>query len=227
MKLSILVAVYNEKDTIATIIEHIQSIPLEKQIILVDDCSTDGTKELLKEKFDDGKYDVKVLYHETNQGKGASIRTALDHANGDYVIIQDADLEYNPEDMIKLMKYAEGNNADIVYGSRFYDTWRTTSLFHFFVNKFLTVLTNLLYGSNLTDMETCYKLVKTDIMKSLGLVSSRFELEPEITAKLIKKGHSIPEIPISYRGRTYREGKKIGWQDGLIAIGVLIKIRCT
>lgn len=225
MKLSILVPLYNEINSVLSIIEQIQDVAIEKEIILVDDASTDGTKETLKEKYGNGRGNIKVFYHEKNIGKGAGVKTASTYANGEYLMIQDADLEYDPQDYSKLIDCAEKNNAAVVYGSRFYNTWRATSLLHFLVNKFLTVLTNVLYKANLTDMETCYKLIKTDIFKSLDLKSKRFEIEPEITAKLLKKGYRIFEIPITYRGRSYREGKKIGWHDGLVAVWVLFKLR--
>ncbi len=227
MKLSVLMPVYNEKRTIETIIEHIRRLPIDKEIILVDDNSTDGTRQIIKNKFEGGKDDVKVFYHDKNLGKGAAVKTALKHAGGDYAIIQDADLEYNPEDYLKLIEHAEKNNTDVVYGSRFYKTWRVTSLPHFLINRFLTVLTNALFKTNLTDMETCYKLIKTGVFKSLDLKSKRFEIEPEITAKLLKKSHRITEVPISYRGRTYHEGKKIGWRDALTTVWTLFKLKCT
>ncbi len=228
MKISVLIPVYSEKNTILLLIKQIENVEnLDKEIILVDDLSTDGTREILKEKFGGGKGDITVFYHSENLGKGAAVRTALKYAAGDYSIIQDADLEYEPKDYLKLIEFAEKNNADIVYGSRFYKTWRTTSLFHFLVNKFLTILTNILFKANLTDMETCYKLIKTEVLKSLNLKSSGFEIEPEITAKLLKKGYKIYEVPISYRGRSYHEGKKIGWRDGVTSVWMLLRLRCT
>ncbi|MBU1084401.1 MAG: glycosyltransferase family 2 protein, partial [Candidatus Omnitrophica bacterium] len=200
-------------------------VNMEKEIILVDDRSTDGTRELLKEKIDGKIAGIKVFYHEKNKGKGSAVRTALEHADGDYCIIQDADLEYDPEDYISLIARAMDGKEDVVYGSRFLRTWKTTSFTHYMVNGSLTFLTNLLFGSGLTDMETCYKLVRTDVMKSLDLKADRFELEPEITAKLLKKGHKIPEIPVSYKGRSYHEGKKIGWKDGIEAVITLFRLK--
>ena len=225
MKLSILVPVYNEVKTLLSVVEKIRAVDVEKEIILVDDRSTDGTRELLQESFGESKDNIKVGYHAENIGKGMAVRTALEKAVGDYCVIQDADLEYDPEDLKKILKYAVANNAPAVYGSRFLKTWRATSLPHFIVNKTLTVLTNLLFGSSLTDMETCYKLVRTDVMKSLGLKANRFELEPEITSGLLKKGYKIPEIAISYKGRSYHEGKKIGWKDGVEAVWTLFKLK--
>jgi len=225
MKLSVIIPVYNEINTIKIVIKNIERVPIDKEIILVDDFSTDGTRECLN-KFEDAKNNVRVFYHNKNLGKGAALKTALKQVSGDYAIIQDGDLEYEPQDYLILTSYAEKNNADVVYGSRFYNTWRTTSLWHYMVNKFLTLFANILYSIDLTDMETCYKLIKTDIFKSLNLKSQRFEIEPEITAKLIKKGYKIFEVPISYKGRSYHEGKKIGWLDGLMTIWTLIKLRC-
>lgn len=200
---------------------------LDKEIILVDDFSTDGTRELLRNKYGEGKGNIKVFYHKQNQGKGAAVNTALKYATGDYSIIQDADLEYDPNDFLKLADCVRRNKADVVYGSRFYKSWRATSFLHFLVNKFLTVLTNLLFNANLSDMETCYKMLKTDVFKNLELKSRKFEIEPEITIKLLKKGYKIFEIPIFYRGRSYHEGKKIGWRDAVMAIYTIIKLRCT
>ncbi|MBD3426358.1 MAG: glycosyltransferase [Candidatus Omnitrophica bacterium] len=227
MKISVLMPVYNEKRTIEDILQLVRGIELDKEIILVDDKSTDGTRELLKELFGDRKDEVRVIYHQNNSGKGASIRTALREATGDYVIVQDADLEYSPHDMVKLYECAEETKAVAVYGSRFLEGWRSTSFLHYMVNRFLTSLTNVLFGSSLTDMETCYKMIRTDVMKELDIRSSRFELEPEITAKLLKKGYSIREVPISYRGRTYDEGKKIGWRDGVEALWTIFRQRFT
>lgn len=226
MKISILMPLYNEVATLNRILEYIEKVPVEKEIILVDDFSSDGTREFLKSIFGETTGNIKVFFHEKNKGKGAAVRTGLKYATGDYAIIQDADLEYDPRDYLKLIEYTKNNNADAVYGSRFYNTWRVTSLGHFLVNKFLTILTNILFKTNLTDMETCYKLIRTDIFKSLGLKSNRFEVEAEITAKLLKKGYKIFEVPISYKGRSYHEGKKIGWRDGLMTLWTLVKLKC-
>ena len=225
MKLSVLIPVYNEVHTIKGLIDAVLAVSIAKQTILVDDCSTDGTRELLKRDFGDGKGDIRVLYHKKNLGKGSAIKTALEYAEGDYAIIQDGDFEYDPNDYIKLLESAEENKYDAVYGSRFLKTWRSTSLPHFLVNKFLTVMTNMLFDSRLTDMETCYKMIKTDVLKSLDLKSRRFEIEPEITAKLLKRGHKITEVPISYKGRSYHEGKKITWKDGVVTLWTLIRWR--
>lgn len=225
MRLSILVPVYNEIHTVSPIVSQIDSLSIEKEIILVDDFSTDGTRELLKDRFGGGKDNIRVFYHHKNLGKGTAIKTALEQATGDYAIIQDADLEYNPEDYNLLLEVAERKNQDVVYGSRFLKTWRVTSLWHFLVNKFLTVMTNILYSANLTDMETCYKLIKTEVFKGLDIESQRFEIEAEITARLLKKGYKIIEVPISYKGRSYHEGKKITWKDGFTTLWTLFKYR--
>lgn len=225
MKLSVLIPVYNEVETLNDLIGRVQAVPVDKELIMVDDCSTDGTRDLLKRTFGEGKGNVKVFYHEKNGGKGSAIRTALSHATGDYCIIQDADLEYNPEEYTLLLGYIAKNNVPVVYGSRFLKTWRSTTLPHYLVNAFFTGMTNVLFGCRLTDMETCYKMVRTDIFKSLDLKADKFELEPEITVKLLRKGCKISEVPISYRGRSYHEGKKIGWKDAIHTFWVLIKYR--
>jgi glycosyltransferase involved in cell wall biosynthesis len=225
MKISILIPVFNEKKTILDVLELVKNVDIEKEIIVVDDCSSDGTRELLKSAFPGGSGDTRVFYHEKNMGKGSAIRTAVSHAAGEYVIVQDADMEYSPQEIEKLVAEAESSGAGAVFGSRFKDTWRSTSLAHYLVNGFLTWFTNVLFNASLTDMETCYKMVRTDIIKGLGLTAERFEFEPEVTAKLLMKGVKIREVPISYRGRGYDEGKKITWKDGLEAVSTLIKMR--
>jgi glycosyltransferase involved in cell wall biosynthesis len=225
VKVSILIPVYNEKNTIEDVLELVKGVDIDKEIILVDDCSTDGTKELLKNMLGDGEGGIKVFYHEKNRGKGAAIRTALSKAAGNYSIVQDADMEYSPHDMMKLVRAVEETGAEAVYGSRFLKTWKVTSFPHFFVNWFLTALTNVFFGASLTDMETCYKMVRTDILRSLDIKADRFDIEPEITSKLLKKGCRIKEVPISYRGRGYDEGKKIGWRDGVETLWTLLRYR--
>jgi len=221
MKISVLMPVYNELNTIKDVLELVKHIDVAKEIILVDDFSTDGTREFLENSLGEGRDEIKVIYHDANKGKGAAIRTALDHANGDYIVVQDADLEYSPKDIEKLVKVAEETGVEAVYGSRFLVSHKNTSFPHFAVNKFLTMLSNMLFGGNLTDMETCYKLVNTDVMKRLDIKAKKFEFEPEVTAKLLKSGYKIKEVPVSYRGRSYAEGKKIGWYDGVEAIYAL------
>lgn len=227
MKLSILIPVYNEIKTIMDVINLVGALNIRKEMILVDDCSTDGTREMLKNKYGEGTNEFRIIYHKHNKGKGAAIQTAIAHAEGDYIIVQDGDLEYSPHEIVKLIDYAEKTGAEVIYGSRFLDTWRSTAFMHYLVNWFLTALTNMLFGSSLTDMETCYKMVRTDIVKGLGIRAERFDFEPEITSKLLKKNIDIKEVAISYRGRGYDEGKKITWTDGIEAVIALLKYRFT
>lgn len=222
-KISILIPVYNEKDSLLELLKRVESVDfgLEKEIILVDDFSTDGTKELYSQ------IPHKILYHEVNQGKGAALRTGLKEASGDIIIIQDADLEYNPEDYLPLVEHIKNDEADVVYGSRFADKRNKGNfLFLSFVaNKTLTFMTQILFGTKLTDMETCYKAFKSEVIKDVEIKSNRFDFEPEITAKVLKKNVRFHELPISYNARTNDEGKKIGWKDGVQAIFALIKFR--
>ncbi|MDP2927756.1 MAG: glycosyltransferase family 2 protein [Candidatus Omnitrophota bacterium] len=220
--LSVIIPVYNEVSTLRDILEKIYSVDVDKEIIVVDDGSSDGSIDLLREITDKG---IKVIYCAKNRGKGAAFLTGIENARGEFVIPQDADLEYNPQDYVALVDYALKNNLAVVYGSRFLKTWRTTSFWHYLVNKTLTTFTNILFRSSLTDMETCYKLVRLDLIKKLNLSSSRFEIEPEITAKILKQGYKITEIPISYKSRFYHQGKKIGWRDGISSIFCLLKLR--
>jgi glycosyltransferase involved in cell wall biosynthesis len=227
-KVSILIPVYNELNSLPKILQKVESANfcnLDKEIILVDDCSTDGTKALL-EDFGD-KYEI--FYHEKNQGKGAALRTAISRATGDIIVIQDADMEYNPEDYDKLINVILEDKADVVYGSRLLDSknleyFMPSSLFG---NKVLTFLTNLLFNTSITDMETCYKAFRADLIKSINIKSKRFDFEPEITAKILKKQARLLELPISYNGRLYAAGKKITWKDGISAILALLKYRFT
>ncbi len=223
-KITILIPVYNEVNTLMPILEKLESIDfyeLEKEIILIDDYSTDGTKELYKD------LNYKVLYHEKNMGKGASLRDGFKEATGDIVTIQDADLEYDPEDLLPLVKVVLDNEADVAYGSRFMniDKSKNFMLTHFLGNKMLTIITNILYGATLTDMETCYKVFKSEYVKHLDIKSNRFDFEPEITAKVLKQGARLKEVPITYVARGFKEGKKISWKDGFAAIFALIKFR--
>lgn len=220
--LSVIIPVYNEVSTLKDILEKIYSVDVDKEIIVVDDGSSDGTVGLLSEIEGKG---VKIIYSAKNRGKGAAFLTGIENSRGEFVIPQDADLEYNPQDYVALVDYALKNNLAVVYGSRFLETWRTTSFWHYLVNKALTTFTNILFGSALTDMETCYKLVRLDLIKKLNLSSSRFEIETEITAKILKQGYKIAEIPISYKSRFYHQGKKIGWRDGISSIFCLLKLR--
>jgi glycosyltransferase involved in cell wall biosynthesis len=225
LKISILIPIYNEVKTILDVVDLVKNVDFDKEIILVDDYSTDGTREWLKQEFKNDTDQIKVLFHEKNMGKGAAIRTAVGHAVGDYVIVQDADMEYSPQEIKKLVNYVNKNNAEVVFGSRFLRSWRSTSFLHYMVNWFLTMLVNVLFGAKLTDMETCYKMIRIDIMRSLDIQANRFEFEPEVTTKLLKKGIKIHEVPISYRGRGYDEGKKITWKDGFEAVVMIVKYR--
>ncbi|MBU2235934.1 glycosyltransferase family 2 protein [Patescibacteria group bacterium] len=222
MKLSIIIPVYNEKGTFKKIIKKVKAVPYEKEIIVVDDGSHDGTREILK-NFKDPE--VQIYYHEKNYGKGRAIRTGFEHMTGDVVLIQDADLEYDPQEYGALLKPIQDGKAEVVYGSRFRGEGKAMLFWHAIGNKFLTFVTNILYDTTITDMETCYKVFKTDIIKNLKLTANRFNIEPEMTAKVLKKGYRIYEVPISYTGREYDEGKKITWRDGFIALWTLIKYR--
>lgn len=221
-KLSIIIPVYNEKDTIRDILERVKAVDIEKEIILVDDFSTDGSREILKGLAANGE---RVFFHERNMGKGAALRTGFAHVTGDYCIVQDADLEYDPEDYHKLIAPVLKGKAEVVYGSRFTGEHRNMFFHHWMGNKFLTLVTNLLYNTTISDMETCYKLFRSDIIKSVKIRSNRFNFEPEITAKVLKKGFRIYEVPISYAGREFSEGKKITWRDGFSALWTLFKYR--
>lgn len=225
MKLSIVVPVYNEKITIEKILGEIRAVEgLEKEIIVVDDASTDGTVEILK-KLEAGNPDIKFVYKEKNRGKGHTLKVGFEHTTGDYVIVQDADLEYDPRDYHKLIRALEEHNADVIYGSRFSGSYEDMSTLHYIGNKMLTLVTNIFFGVMLTDMETCYKLMPGDFVRKVNIKSERFDFEPEITAKILKSGLKIREVPISYRGRTHSEGKKITWKDGIHALFTLIKYR--
>jgi len=225
MKISVVIPVYNEVQTIKEVVARVQEVELEKEIIIVDDYSTDGTRERLRE-INHAYENVKVLYHDHNQGKGASLRTGFQAITGDIVIIQDADLEYDPRDYPLLLGPIVDGRADVVYGSRFLGgPHRVLFFWHYVGNKLLTLLSNMLTNLNLTDMETCYKVFKSEVLAEIKLRSNRFGFEPEFTAKIAKKGFRIYETPISYSGRTYAEGKKIGWKDGIKAIFAILWFR--
>lgn len=223
LKVSVLMPAFNERATIARAVERVRSVPMGMEIICVDDGSTDGTRDVLRELEASGQIDAFVL-HETNRGKGAAVRSALAKATGDVVVIQDADLEYDPHDILKLLGPVQDGRADAVFGSRFKgDVSRVLYYWHSLGNWGLTTLSNMLTNLNVSDMETCYKLVRTDLMKSLPLTSDRFGFEPELTARLAQSGARIYEVPVSYSGRTYAEGKKIGWRDGAAALWHIVR----
>ncbi|OHB90679.1 MAG: glycosyl transferase [Planctomycetes bacterium RIFCSPHIGHO2_02_FULL_40_12] len=220
-KLSIVIPVYNEKNTIDEIIRRVQSVEFEKEIIIVDDCSNDGTRDRINKISGNN---IKKLFHEKNKGKGAALRTGFQHVSGDIVIIQDADLEYNPKEYSNLIEPILDGRADAVYGSRFLGgPHRVLFFWHYVGNKILTTLSNMLTNLTLTDMETCYKVFKADIIKNINIRSNRFGFEPEITAKLAKRKCVIYELPVSYSGRDYTEGKKIGWKDGVVALYSILR----
>ncbi len=219
MKLSIIIPVYNEAATILHVIDRVKGTPFEKEIIVVDDGSSDGTRDLLKKV-----QGIKLIVHEKNKGKGAAIRTAIPHVTGEVVIIQDADLEYDPSDYSQLIAPIEDGGADVVYGSRFQKKdQRGVYFWNDFGNKMVTKLSNLFTHLNLSDMETGFKVFRAEILKGIRVESNRFGFEPEITAKIAKLGYRILEVPISYKGRDYSEGKKINWKDGLAAIYWILK----
>jgi glycosyltransferase involved in cell wall biosynthesis len=216
--------VFNERQTVLQVIEAVQDVPLEleKEIVVVDDGSTDGTRELL-ETIDDSN--VKRVYHSHNQGKGAAVATGVKHAEGDIVIIQDADLEYSPSDYPVVLEPIVSGKAQVVYGTRFLGPHRVFMFWHYMANRLLTFLTNLMYNTMLTDMETCYKAFRIEVIRSFDLKSRSFDLEPELTAKVFKGKYKTFEVPISYNGRSYEEGKKITWRDAVVALWTLIKFR--
>ncbi|MCB4790712.1 MAG: glycosyltransferase family 2 protein [Elusimicrobia bacterium] len=222
MKLSVVVPVYNEVNTLLEILRRVQAVPLEKEIIIVDDFSSDGTREMIAALKENN---IKVLFNERNMGKGYSIRKGFEAVTGDVVIIQDADLEYNPEEYQKLLKPILSGLADVVYGSRFISgsEHRVVYFWHSVGNRLITLLSNMFSDINLSDIETCYKVFKSDIIKKIKIEENRFGFEPEITAKIAKTKCRIYEVGISYHGRTYEEGKKIGWIDGFRALYCIVK----
>jgi glycosyltransferase involved in cell wall biosynthesis len=224
MKLSIVIPCYNEVGTIRSIVDRVRAAPVaDKEIIIVDDCSRDGTRELLRTEI--APLVAKIIYHEVNQGKGAALRTGFAAVTGDVVIIQDADLEYDPNEYTKLLAPIERGQADVVFGSRFAggEAHRVVYFWHMVGNKFLTLLSNMCTNLNLTDMETCYKVFKRGVIQQIKIEENRFGFEPEITAKVAKLDVVIYEVGISYYGRTYKEGKKIGWRDGVRALYAILK----
>ena len=228
VKLSVIIPTYNEEKTIKKIIDKVKKVKLKnisKEIIVIDDCSKDSTRSILK-SINNGS--LKILFHKKNMGKGAAIKTGLKDSTGDIILIQDADLEYNPDEYEKLLKPIIEDKAKVVYGSRLNAIRKNIKnmyKFHYIGNLFLTLITNLLYGAKITDMETGYKVFRREVIKGINIKARRFDFEPEITAKIIKSGYKIHEVPISFIGRKFEEGKKITWIDGIKAVYYLIKYR--
>jgi glycosyltransferase involved in cell wall biosynthesis len=226
MKLSIVMPVYNERTTLSEILRQVRDVELpgvDKEILVVDDGSTDGSREIVAQEAAAG--DVRAFYHDRNLGKGAAVRTAIQAATGDIILIQDADLEYDPRDYPALIRPIVERRVVVVYGSRFLGPRKAMLFWHMLGNKLLTLTTNILFNAILSDMETCYKCFRADVVKDIRLRSRRFDFEPEITAKVLKRGHRIFEIPISYYGREVHEGKKISWRDAPVAFWTLLKYR--
>ncbi len=223
--LSVVMPAFNEKDTIEQIIRRVIAVPVRTQLIVVDDCSTDGTREILARL--QPELGFTLLLQPRNMGKGGALRRGFEAVRGDLVVIHDADLEYSPEEFPALIELICQGRADVVYGSRFLGRHRAFMFSHYVGNRALTLVTNILYNTMLTDMETCYKVMRTDVLRSMTLRSDGFGIEPELTAKIFKRGYRVYEVPITYDGRGYEEGKKIGWRDGVVALWVLLRYRFT
>ena len=222
-KLSVIMPVYNEKSTIQEILRRVRATPIPKEIIVVDDGSADGTREILKQEQEDHD-DLRVILHEKNSGKGAALRTGITHATGDVLVIQDADLEYDPNDYLQLIQPIVDGRADVVYGSRFRGSAERVHLFwHRIANGMLTLLSNMFNNLNLTDMETCYKAFRRGVLDDITIKENRFGVEPEVTAKIARRKHRIYEVPITYSGRDYSEGKKIGLRDAFRALWCVVR----
>ena len=221
--LSVVMPVFNERATIDEIVGRVLAVPIRKELIVVDDCSTDGTRARLVELQQASGF--RLVLQEANQGKGAALRRGFREVSGDVVVIQDADLEYSPEEYPQLIELICQGRADVVYGSRFIGRHRVFLFTHYLGNRLLTLLTNVLYNTMLTDMETCYKVMRTEVLRSMTLRSDGFGIEPELTAKIFKRGYRVYEVPITYDGRGYEDGKKITWRDGIVALWVLLRYR--
>ena len=223
--LSVVMPAFNEKGTIEEIIRRVLAVPIRIQLIVVDDCSADGTRDILAKLQQDLGFTL--LLQTSNQGKGAALRRGFEAVTGDLVVIQDADLEYSPEEFPQLIEPICQGRADVVYGSRFLGRHRVFLLSHYLGNRALTLITNILYNTMLTDMETCYKVMRTGVLRSMTLHSNGFGIEPELTAKILKRGYRVDEVEVTYDGRGHEDGKKIGWRDGVVALWVLLKYRFT
>ena len=223
-KLSVIVPAFNERNTIAESIRRVRDVqlPIEHEIIIVDDGSTDGTRDILRQLEDST---VRVIYQPQNGGKGSALRAGFDEASGDLIVCHDADLEYDPRDWVVMLRPLLEGDANIVYGSRFTGERRNMMFWHWVGNRFLSLVTNVLYNTTVSDMETCYKMMDATVLKSLKLRANKFDIEPEVTAKLLRAGHRIYEVPIRYAGREVDEGKKISWRDGIPALWTLLWLR--
>ena len=221
--LSVVMPAFNERETIEEIIRRVLAVSIRTQLIVVDDCSTDGTRDILARL--QPELGFTLLLQARNMGKGAALRRGFEAVQGDLVVIQDADLEYSPEEFPSLIELICEGRADVVYGSRFLGRHRVFLFTHYAGNLLLTFLTNVLYNTMLTDMETCYKVMRTEVLRSMELHANGFGIEPELTAKIFKRGYRVYEVPITYDGRGYDEGKKIGWRDGVVALWVLVRYR--
>jgi glycosyltransferase involved in cell wall biosynthesis len=223
--LSVVMPAYNERNTIEEMVRRVLAVPLRIELIIVDDGSRDGTRDILSRLA--GELSFKLVLQPANAGKGAALRRGFEEVTGDLVVIQDADLEYSPEEFPELIELICQGRADVVFGSRFLGRRRVFLFTHYAGNRFVTLVTNVLYNAMLTDMETCYKVMRTEVVRSMTLHSNGFGIEPELTAKIFKRQYRVCEVPISYNGRNYNEGKKVTWLDGFVALWVLLKYRFT